>query len=144
MSGYIGCDDVPVIAGLTDEASGYTCTEIITTAPYPTPEGKGVIKANFSTVAANLYNAAPLPPVLHGKPVLPAFKMLDRNGTKVAVIGLTASIVPQQADAFNIGFRFTQGVEELPAVIEKVKGLRISIDYHFGTRLHSYFCNMSV
>ena len=123
MSGYIGCDDVPVIAGLTDEASGYSCTENINTAPYPTPEGKGVIKANFSTVAANLYNAAPLPAFLHGKPVLPAFKMLDRNGTKIAVIGLTASIVPQQADAFNITYRFTQGVDELPAVIEKVKGL---------------------
>ncbi len=123
MSGYIGCDDVPVIAGLTDEASGYSCTENLNTAPYPTPEGKGVIKANFTTVAANLYNAAPLPPFLHGKPVLPAFKMLERNGTKIAVIGLTASIVPQQADAFNITYRFTQGVEELPGLIEKVKGL---------------------
>jgi 2',3'-cyclic-nucleotide 2'-phosphodiesterase (5'-nucleotidase family) len=29
--------------------------------------------------------------------------------------------VPQQADTFNIGFRFTQGVEELPGLIEKVK-----------------------
>ena len=49
--------------------------------------------------------------------------MLDRNGTKVAVIGLTASIVPQQADAFNIGFRFTQGIEELPGLIDQVKSL---------------------
>ena len=123
MSGYIGCDDVPEIAGLTDAASGYSCTEITATAPYPTPEGLGVIKANFSTVAANLYNAAPLPAPLQGKPVLPAFKMLDRNGTKVAVIGLTASIVPQQAEAFNITFRFTQGVEELPGIIDQVKDL---------------------
>jgi len=123
MSGYIGCDDVPEITGLTDAASGYTCTEITATAPFPTPAGKGVIKANFSAVAANLYNAAPLPAFLHGKPVLPAFKMLDRDGTKIAVIGITASIVPQQADAFNIGFRFTQGVAELPGLIEQVKGL---------------------
>ena len=121
MSGYIGCDDVPVIAGLTDEASGYACTEITATAPFPTPPGLGVIKASFPTVAANLYNAAPLPAALHGKPVLPAYWMLDRNGTKIAVIGITASIVPQQADAFNIGFRFTQGVEELPGLIEQVK-----------------------
>ena len=70
MSGYISCDDVPVIAGLTDAASGYTCTENIATAPFPTPEGLGVIKANFPTVAANLYNAAPLPAGLHGKPVI--------------------------------------------------------------------------
>ena len=124
MSGYIGCGDVPEIAGLTDEASGYTCTEIDeATAPFPTPPGKGVIKANFTTVAANLYNAAPLPEFLHGKPVLPAYKILDRNGTKIAVIGITASIVPQQADAFNIGLRFTQGVDELPGLIETVKGL---------------------
>ncbi len=123
MTGHISCDDVPVIAGLTDAASGYSCTEITATAPYPTPEGKGVIKANFPAVAANLYNAAPLPAALHGKPVLPAFKMLERNGTQIAVIGLTASIVPQQADAFNIGLRFTQGVEELPGLIEQVKEL---------------------
>ncbi|MCW9055408.1 MAG: 5'-nucleotidase C-terminal domain-containing protein [Gammaproteobacteria bacterium] len=123
MSSYIGCDDVPVIEGLTDTASGYTCNEITATAPYVTPDGMGVIKANFPTVAANLYNAAPLPAPLHGKPVLPAFKMLERNGTSIAVIGLTASIVPQQADTFNIGLRFTQGVEELPGLIEQVKDL---------------------
>ena len=118
MSGYISCDDIPVIAGLTD--GDYSCTEL---TPGPTPEGTGVIKANFTTVAANLYNAAPLPEFLHDKPVLPPFKILDRNGTKIAVIGITASIVPQQADAFNIGFRFTQGVQELPGLIEKVKGM---------------------
>lgn len=123
MTGYIGCDDIPVIAGLTDEASGYTCTEITATAPFPTPEGLGVIKANFDAVAANLYNAAPLPPPAQNLPVLPPFKILDRNGIKIAVIGITASIVPQQADAFNIGFRFTQGVQELPGLIEQVKGL---------------------
>jgi len=123
MAGYIGCGDVPLIAGLTDAASGYSCTEITDTAPFPTPEGKGVIKANFPAVAANLYNAAPLPPALHGKPVLPAFKMLERNGTQIAVIGITAAIVPQQADAFNIGLRFTQGVEELPGLLAKVKEL---------------------
>jgi len=124
MSGYISCEDVPVIKGLTDQASGYTCEEITATAPFETPSGKGVIKASFDAVAANLYNAAPLPPGAQGKPVLPAYKMLlDRNGTNIAVIGITASIVPQQADAFNIGFRFTQGVDELPGLIEKVKGL---------------------
>ena len=121
MSGYIGCDDVPVITGLTDAASGYTCNEIIATAPFPTPPGLGVIQANFPAVAANLYNAAPLPAPLHGTPVLPAYQMLDVDGTKIAVIGITASIVPQQADAFNITFRFTQGIEELPGLIKKVK-----------------------
>ncbi len=45
----------------------------------------------------------------------------ERGGVKIAVIGITASIVPQQADVFNIGLRFTQGVEELPGIIEEVK-----------------------
>jgi len=121
MSRYIGCNDIPLIKGLTDAESGYSCTEITDTAPQPTPEGMGVIKANFPVVAANVYNAAPLPVQLRGKPVLPAFHMLERNGTKIAVIGITASIVPQQADAFNIGLRLTQGVEELPGIIEQVK-----------------------
>jgi 2',3'-cyclic-nucleotide 2'-phosphodiesterase (5'-nucleotidase family) len=123
MSSHISCDDIPVIAGLTDEASGYTCGEVTATAPFPTPAGMGVIKSNFTAVAANLYNAAPLPAPLHGKRVLPAFKMLERNDTKIAVIGITASIVPQQADAFNIGLRFTQGVDELPGLIDEVKSL---------------------
>jgi len=127
MSSYIGCDDIPVITGLTDAASGYSCTENTATAPFPTPEGQGVIKANFPVVAANLYNAAPLPPAAQGKRVLPPFKIVDRDGTKIAVIGLTAAIVPQQADAFNIGLRFTQGVEELPALIDQVKALGADI-----------------
>ncbi len=121
MSSYISCDDVPVIEGLTDADSGYSCTENINTAPQPTPEGMGIIKANFPVVAANVYNAAPMPLQLRGKPVLPAFHMLERNGTKIAIIGISASIVPQQADAFNIGLRLTQGVEELPGIIDEVK-----------------------
>lgn len=122
MSAYIGCDDIPVIEGLTDAASGYTCTEIdTTTAPQPTPAGLGVIKANFPVAGANIYNTAPTPPQIHGTRVLPPYQMLERNGTKIAVIGLTAAIVPQQADTFNIGLRFTQGVEELPDLIDEVK-----------------------
>jgi len=118
MSGYLGCGDVPVIAGLTDPASGYTCSEL---TPGPTPPGKGVIRASFPAVAVNLYNAAPLPAPLHGSRVLDPYKIVDHDGTKIAVIGLTASIVPQQADAFNITFRFTQGVEELQGIIDDVK-----------------------
>jgi 2',3'-cyclic-nucleotide 2'-phosphodiesterase (5'-nucleotidase family) len=115
MANYVDCDGIPDIEDLTDASSGYTCSE----AAVP----RQVIKANFPTVAVNLYNAAPLPASLHGQPVLPAFEMLERNGTKIAVIGITAAIVPQQADAFNLTFRFTQGVDELPGVIEQVKDL---------------------
>ncbi|WJW75740.1 5'-nucleotidase C-terminal domain-containing protein [Thiohalobacter sp. IOR34] len=83
----------------------------------------GVTRAAFPVVAANLYNdpALPLPPQLDGKRILDPYRILERDGVKIAVIGLTAAIVPQQADTFNIGLRFTQGVEELPGLLEEVK-----------------------
>jgi len=128
MAGYIGCDagvDYPIIAGLTDTASGYTCKELDNSVgPFPTPDGKGVIRANFPAVAVNLYNnTEKFPPIadVHGKRVLPPYTIVDRGDKKIAVIGLTASIVPQQADTFNITFRFTQGVEELQGIIDTVK-----------------------
>jgi 2',3'-cyclic-nucleotide 2'-phosphodiesterase (5'-nucleotidase family) len=125
MARYVSCDDVPLIEGLTDGT--YSCFENTDTAPFPTPEGDSVIRASFPVVAVNLYNSAPLPTPLHGKRVLDAYKILDRNGVRIAVIGLTASIVPQQADTFNIGLRFTQGVEELPGIIDEVKDLGAEI-----------------
>ena len=118
MSSYIGCDDIPVIPGLTDADSGYACAENTATAPNPTPPGAGIIKAQFPVVAVNLYNDAPVP---NRNRVLDAYTMIERNGVSIAVIGITAAIVPQQADTFNIGLRFTQGVEELPGIIEEVK-----------------------
>ncbi len=81
----------------------------------------GIIKANFPAVAINLYNAPPIPEAAQGRPVLPPYAVVDRGDVKIAVIGITASIVPQQADVFNIGLRFTQGVEELPGIINAVK-----------------------
>lgn len=97
MAGYIGCNDSDCL------------------------ESAGIIKANFPSVAINLYNAAPIPAPLIGSRVLDPYKIIERNGVKIAVIGITASIVPQQADVFNIGLRFTQGVEELPEIIEQVR-----------------------
>ena len=97
MADYINCDDG-------------TCTE-----------SKGIIQANFPSVAINLYNAPPIPAGLQGTRVLEPYRIIDRGGVKTAVIGITASIVPQQADVFNIGLRFTQGVEELPAILDEVK-----------------------
>lgn len=84
-------------------------------------ESAGIIRANFPSVAINLYNAAPIPAQLIGKRVLDPYRIIERDGVKIAVIGITAAIVPQQADVFNIGLRFTQGVEELPEIIEQVK-----------------------
>jgi len=94
-----------------------------------------VTKATFPNIANNLYNNAadlPSPPLpsppgipaaAHNMPVLPPFMLFDVGGVSVAVIGITASIVPEQADVFNIGLRFTQGINELPGNIAAVQGL---------------------
>ncbi len=85
-------------------------------------DGPGVTAATFPTIAANLYNVSPpLPPQLHHKRVLPPYRLFDVAGERIAVIGITAAIVPQQSRVFNIGLRFTQGTEELPGLIEEVK-----------------------
>ena len=78
-------------------------------------DGPCVTKATFPTLANNLYNDKPAP---NHNPVLPAYKVFDVDGVKIAVIGITASIVPQQANVFNIGLRFSQGINELPGNIE--------------------------
>lgn len=85
-----------------------------------------LIKANFDTVAMNLYNfneAAgatnpnqPLGPLVHK-----AYKIKEVNGVKIAVLGLTSDVVPQQAQAFNTSFRFTMGYKEMPANIAAAK-----------------------
>ncbi|UCE89060.1 MAG: 5'-nucleotidase C-terminal domain-containing protein, partial [Pseudomonadota bacterium] len=99
MAGYVDC---------ADPADG--CTE-----------RNGIIQANFPSVALNVYNAEWLPPQFRNQRVLEPYKIFKRKGVKVAVIGITAAIVPQQADVFNIGLRFTQGVEELPEILDMVK-----------------------
>jgi 2',3'-cyclic-nucleotide 2'-phosphodiesterase (5'-nucleotidase family) len=114
MSSQISCGDIP--AELTDPFNGYSCVERSANPGIP---GSGVIKANFPVVASNVYNDAPLPN--HNRMTDPYKVITLGNGVKVAVIGLTAAIVPQQADTFNIGLRFTQGVEELPGLLQEVK-----------------------
>jgi len=95
-------------------------------APYNSPFVPAslchVTKATFPTLAMNLYNydeigginnpAQPLGPKVHDPYII-----LPVNGKKVAVLGLTSDVVPQQAQAFNTGFRFTMGYKEMPQTI---------------------------
>jgi 2',3'-cyclic-nucleotide 2'-phosphodiesterase (5'-nucleotidase family) len=83
----------------------------------------GVTVANFPTLAANLYNGGPYPRVagFYGKRPLAPYKIFTRDGVNLAVIGLTAAIVPQQAPVFSRTFSFTQGTEELQDVIDAAK-----------------------
>jgi len=89
-----------------------------------------VTKATFPTVAMNVYNfnevagknnpAQPLGDPVHlhdGK----TYIIKNVNGVKVAILGLTSDVVPQQAQAFNTGFRFTMGYKEMPANIAAAK-----------------------
>ena len=104
MARYIDCDDFGGIPNCTETSSG-------------------IIKANFPVSAINLYSVSPpLPAPAHNTRVHPEnFELFEMDGATVAVIGITAAIVPQQADTFNIGLRFTQGVEELPVAIAEAK-----------------------
>lgn len=115
MSGAMGCADLPDPAGCVERGA---------------PGRAGVIQANFPTLMANVYNDfsdsnLPFPPTLkdaqHGKRLTAPYKVFDVGQHKIGVIGITAAILPQQANVFNIGLAFTQGVEELPGLIEDVK-----------------------
>ncbi|TCK19550.1 2',3'-cyclic-nucleotide 2'-phosphodiesterase (5'-nucleotidase family) [Thiogranum longum] len=78
-----------------------------------------VTKATFPTVAINLYNynevaGATTPGTPLGPRVHAPYIIKEVDGKKVAIIGITSDVVPQQAQAFNTGFRFTMGYKELP------------------------------
>ncbi len=85
-----------------------------------------VTKATFPTVAMNVYNynevgginnpAQPLGPLVHQP-----FIIKQVGDVQVAILGLTTDVVPQQAQAFNTGFRFTMGYKEMPVQIAAAK-----------------------
>jgi 2',3'-cyclic-nucleotide 2'-phosphodiesterase (5'-nucleotidase family) len=79
-----------------------------------------VTKANFPTVAINLYNANEVTGAITG-PTHPGFIVKDAGGTSVGIVGITSDVVPQQGQAFNTGFRFTMGYKELPVNIAAAK-----------------------
>jgi len=113
MSTQIKCNDIPT--ELTAPFPGYTCSE---RSANPAIPNSGVITANFPVVSANTYNDDPVP---SRSRIMDPYKILTVDGVRIAVIGLSAAIVPQQSDVFNIGLRFTQGVQELPGVLKEVK-----------------------
>jgi len=84
------------------------------------PVACNVTAATFDSVAINLYNYNEAQRKI-GPLVLPPYKMLRVAGVKVAVIGITTDVVPQQANTFNIGFRFSMGFSELPGTIKAAK-----------------------
>lgn len=79
-----------------------------------------VTKINAPVVAINLYNYNEVNRAITGQ-THPGYIVKDAGGVKVGIIGITSDIVPQQAKAFNVGFRFTMGYKELPANIAAAK-----------------------
>ena len=102
-----------------DDQLGNNCNQPGGLKPY---EDCHVTKATFPTVAINVYNfnevagldnpAQPLGPHVH-----PRYIIKRAGGVNVGIIGITTDVVPQQAQAFNTGFRFTMGYKELPQAI---------------------------
>jgi 2',3'-cyclic-nucleotide 2'-phosphodiesterase (5'-nucleotidase family) len=100
-----------------------------------------VTKATFPTVAMNVYNfneaagatnpAQPLGPPVHQHPDengdLQTFIIKEVGDARVAILGLTTDVVPQQAQAFNTGFRFTMGYKEMAATLEALKKEKVDI-----------------
>jgi len=93
-----------------------------------------VTKATFPTVAINVYNyneaagatnpAQPLGPPLHpdpANPQKPNVIVKEVGEVTVGIIGITSDVVPQQAQAFNTGLRFTMGYKELPDAIARAQ-----------------------
>ena len=83
---------------------------------------EGVIKANFPTLAINLYNDRPGTPT-DGQRVHQPYIIKQVNGLNVAIIGITSDNLPAQSDVFNMTFKFTNGYNELPVIIKEVRGL---------------------
>jgi sulfur-oxidizing protein SoxB len=79
-----------------------------------------VTSAAFPTVAINLYDYDEQNRAVRGRLHDP-YVIRDVAGIKVGVLGITSDSVPHQAQAFNIGLRFTMGFEELPRDIADAK-----------------------
>jgi len=122
-------DGRPGHEGQTCNLAIYDADPTDTIPPSPFVPGAlcHVTKANFPTVAVNLYNYDEVAGTITTTPANPTgrthapFVIKDAAGVKVAIIGITSDVVPQQAQAFNTSFRFTMGYKELPGDIAAAK-----------------------
>lgn len=96
---------------------GQHCNRPGAAVPYPQCH---VTKANFPTVAINLYDYDERERRF-GSRLHDPYVIRDVGGIRVGVLGITSDSVPHQARAFNVGLRFTMGFEELPQDIAAAK-----------------------
>jgi 2',3'-cyclic-nucleotide 2'-phosphodiesterase (5'-nucleotidase family) len=92
------------------------------------PDVCNVIRANYDTVANNVYwfpeaaeREARKPNLSPENRVFQPWVMREAAGVKVAYIGITSTRLPVQNPLFNLGFRFTKGHNELPQDIADAK-----------------------
>lgn len=71
-------------------------------------------KLSFPVLAVNVYNK-------NGNHFFPPYVIKETNGLKVGVIGICANILSNMPDPFSHGLKVTDGIDELPEYIEKVK-----------------------
>ncbi len=105
-------------------------------------------KAPWGAVAANLYYATlydfPATPFVRqaGKRVLQPYRVFERGGLKIAIVGLTADRPPQAVSTHVLdGFSLTPGIEELEYLVPRLRkqvdvlvlaserGLAANLDY---------------
>ncbi len=79
-------------------------------------------KLNYPMLAINCYRKK------DGDLAYEPYTVIDRNGLKVGVIGIAATIVDKTMPAhFSEGLRFTLGKEELPKYIDKLREERVDL-----------------
>jgi len=79
-----------------------------------------VTKASFPAVAINLYDYDEAARE-QGQRVHAPYLIKEIDGVRIAIFGITSDSVPHQAQAFNVGLRFTMGFSELPRDIADAK-----------------------
>ena len=91
-------------------------------------EDCNVIRANFETVANNVYafgekkkGAGRKIDLRPENRIFKPYVIREANGVKVAYIGITTTRLPVQNPLFNLSFRFTKGHKELPQDIADAK-----------------------
>jgi len=77
---------------------------------------KVVDRLDYPMLAINCYNEK-------GELAFPPYIIVERNGLRVGIIGIAATIVDKTMPAhFSEGLRFTLGRKELPGYIEEMRG----------------------
>ena len=71
---------------------------------------------HYPVLAANCYDKA------SGKPTFPAFRVVERSGLRIGIIGIAAIVDKMMPPEHSGGLCFTFGEKELPGLIRQLRG----------------------